>query len=249
MKSLKKALSAMDYIILAEGGDVSVTDLSRQLNVPKGTIHRILSTLVQNKYLQQDPHTRKYGLGLRFIDIECVLNRRQTLRTAISPLLKQLYLNCKETVNAAVLVENEIEFIDRYESEMHLRVAIDIGTRFPAHCTATGKIMLSTLSDEELQKLYAPARELCKLTEKSVGTYPELRLALEKVRKEGVARDFEECLIGVHCIASAIVNREGKAVAAVSISGPRERLTIQKMDDLKPLLLDTTEKISNEFRS
>jgi DNA-binding IclR family transcriptional regulator len=109
--------------------------------------------------------------------------------------------------------------------------------------------MLSTMNDEELQKLYASPRKFCKLTEKSVGTYPQLRLALQEVRKEGVARDFEECLIGVNCIASAIVNREGKAMAAVSISGPRERLTIPKMDDLKPLLLDTTEKISNEFRS
>jgi IclR family transcriptional regulator, KDG regulon repressor len=96
MKSLEKALSAMDYIISSEYRDVSLTDLSRELNLPKGTVHRILVTLVRNKCLQQDPHTRKYDLGLRFIDIECVLNSRETLRTAISPLLKQLYSKSRE---------------------------------------------------------------------------------------------------------------------------------------------------------
>lgn len=249
MKSLQKALSAMNYIISAEGRDVSLTDLSRGLNLPKGTVHRILATLVKNKYLQQDPNTRKYVLGLRFMDIECILNSRQTLRRAISPLLKQLHSRCKETVSAAILVENEIEYVDRYESEMNLRVAINIGTRFPAHCTATGKVMLSALSDEEVKRIYRPGRKLSPSTENSVGTFPQLRLALETVRREGVGRDYEECLIGVHCIAAPIANREQRVVAAVSISGPRERLTMEKMDDLKPLLLETTEKISSEFRS
>jgi DNA-binding IclR family transcriptional regulator len=249
MKSLEKALSAMDYIISSEYREVSLTDISRELNLPKGTVHRILATLVKNKYLQQDPHTRKYDLGLRFIDIECVLNSRETLRTAISPWLKQLYSKCRETVSAAILVENEIEYVDRYESEMNLRVAINIGTRFPAHCTATGKVVLSALSDKELKRIYRPGRKISPRTENSVGTYAQLRLALEAVRREGVARDYEECLIGVHCMAAPIVNREGKVVAAVSISSPRERLTVEKMDDLKPLLLETTEKISCEFRS
>ncbi len=183
------------------------------------------------------------------MDIECILNSRQTLRRAISPLLKQLHSRCKETVSAAILVENEIEYVDRYESEMNLRVAINIGTRFPAHCTATGKVMLSALSDEEVKRIYRPGRKLSPSTENSVGTFPQLRLALETVRREGVGRDYEECLIGVHCIAAPIANREQRVVAAVSISGPRERLTMEKMDDLKPLLLETTEKISSEFRS
>lgn len=249
MKSLEKALSAMDFIISSEFRDVSLTDFSRELNLPKGTVHRILATLVRKKYLQQDPHTRKYDLGLRFIDIECVLNSRETLRTAISPLLKQLYSKCRETVSAAILVGNEIEYVDRYDSEMHLRVAINIGARFPAHCTATGKVLLSALNDRELQRIYRPGRKLSPRTENSVGTYRRLRLALEAVHREGVARDYEECLIGVHCMAAPVANREEKVVAAVSISGPRERLTIEKMDDLKPLLLETTEKISSEFRS
>ena len=239
----------MDFIISAQGRDVSLTDLSRELNLPKGTVHRILAALVKNKYLQHNPNTRKYGLGLRFIDIECILNSRETLRAAISPLLKQLYSKCKETVSAAILVGNEIEYVDRYESEMHLRVAINIGTRFPAHCTATGKVMLSSLSDEELRRIYRPRCRLNPQTTNSIVTYPRLRKVLEEVRLEGVARDEEECLIGVHCMAAPIFNRENKVMAAVSISGPRVRLTIEKLEGLKPLLLETTEKISAEFRS
>lgn len=238
----------MDHIISAKGRDLSITDLSNELKLPKGTIHRILSTLVKNKYLQQDANSRKYGLGLRFIDIESVLDRRETLRTAISPLLKQLHSKCKETVSAAVLVENEIEYVDRYESEMHLRVAINIGTRFPAHCTATGKVMLASLAEEELQKIYKPTRKIRRCTENSIRTYTELHQCLEQVRSEGLARDFEECLVGVHCIAGPIVNREDRVVGAVSISGPRDRLPREKMGELEPILLTTTGKISKEFK-
>ena len=249
MKCLEKALSALDCIISARGRDISLTDLSRMLNLPKGTVHRILAVFVKNKYLQQDPNTKKYDLGLRFIDIECILNSRETLRAAMSPLLKQLYSKCKETVSAAIRVGNEIEYVDRYESEMHLRVAINIGTRFPAHCTAIGKVMLSTLSDAELRSIYKPGRRLSPRTQNSLVTYSQLRQDLNAVGIKGIAYDKEECLIGVNCMAAPIFNRESIVLAGVSISGPRIRLTIEKMEGLKPLLLGTAEKISGEFRS
>jgi DNA-binding IclR family transcriptional regulator len=150
-------------------------------------------------------------------------------------------------VSAAVLVDDEIEYIDRYESDMLLRVSIDIGTRFSAYCTGTGKILLSALSDSELTQRFKGKARLKKCTDKSVSTMKELREVLDGVRRQGVARDLEECLVGVHCLAAPIVNHQGEVVAAVSISGPRERLTIEKMDELEPLLRKATEKISQEF--
>ena len=102
MHSFEKVLPAMDYIISAEGREISLTGLSREPTLSKDSVHSILATPVRNKYSQQGPHSGKYDPGLRFLDIECVLNGRETLSTAISPLLKQLCSKSIETVSAAV---------------------------------------------------------------------------------------------------------------------------------------------------
>jgi len=227
--------------------DRSVTEISNTLEMPKGTVHRILSSLVKYKYARQDLETKKYGLGIRFYMMQSPLDRFKALRAVMNPLMRELYLKCKETVSAASLVDDEIEYIERFESEMLLRVSIRVGTRFPAHCTATGKVLLSALSEAELTQLYKGRGRLKKGTETSITSMRDLKKALDKVREQGFARDSEETLIGVNCMASPIYNLKGETVAAISISGPRERMTPEKVDELMPLLQETTAKISQEL--
>lgn len=248
MKSLAKALSVMDLILDAKGRDLSVAEISRQLHLPKGTAHRILAALVQLTYARQDPVTKRYGLGTRFLDIGSSFDKHQMLRAFMAPMLRRLQSKCGETVSVAILVEDEIEYIERFESEMFLRVDIHVGTRFPAHCASTGKILLSALPEEELEVRFKHSKKLQKCTDNSIGSLPALKEALAKVRREGVARDYAECLVGVHCLASPILDSGGEVVAAVSISGPRERLTVEKMDELELLLRETTEGISRALR-
>ena len=249
MKSLAKALSVMDLIFAAQGQGLSIAHISQEMGLPKGTTHRILASLVDFKYARQDQRTKKYGLGARFLDIGSPFDKRQMLRAFIAPVLHSLRSKCTETLSVAVLVKDEIEYIERYESEMILRVDIHIGTRFPAHCTATGKILLSALTEEELDLRLEGRKSLRKPTDKSISSMATLKEALAEARREGVARDFEECLVGVQCIAAPVVGRGGEVVAAVSISGPRERLTIEKMNELEPLLRDATQGISHELCS
>ncbi len=244
MKSLIKALSVMDLIFAAKGRDLSIAEISKEMNLPKGTSHRILASLVQFDYARQDPVTRKYGLGPRFLDIGSSSNKRKMLRAFIAPTLRQLRSKCMETVSVAILVNDEIEYIERYESEMILRVDIHVGTRFPAHCSSTGKVLLCALPEEELDSRFKHRKNLRKCTDKSIGSMLELKEALAKVRREGIARDYEECLVGVHCIASPVIGRGDEMLAAVSISGPRERMSAEKMDELEPLLREATEVLS-----
>lgn len=246
MKSLAKALSVMDLLV-SKNEEMSVTEISNTLEMPKGTVHRILSSLVKYKYARQDLETKKYGLGIRFYMMQSPLDRFKALRAVMNPLMRELYLKCKETVSAASLVDDEIEYIERFESEMLLRVSIRVGTRFPAHCTATGKVLLSALSEAELAQLYKGRGRLKKCTETSITSLRDLKKALEKVREQGYARDSEETLIGVNCMASPIYNLKGEMVAAISISGPRERMTPEKVGELMPLLQETTAKISQEL--
>ncbi len=248
MKSLGKALSVMDLLV-KNGRDMSVTEISTQLALPKGTVHRILATLIAFKYARKDPDTRKYGLGIRFFDIESSLDRNEALRAVITPAMRKLYLKCKETVSAAILIDQEIEYVQRFESEMFLRVSINVGTRFPAHCTAIGKVLLSAMSEDELKQLYKGRGKLKKCSKASIGGMKELKLALAEARREGLARDLEETLLGVNCMAAPIFNLKGELLTAISISGPRDRMTPEKMAELEPLLRETTAKISRELGS
>ncbi len=248
MKSLAKALAVMDLFFAAQGQGLSIAHISKEMGLPKGTTHRILASLVDFKYARQDPRTKKYSLGARFLDIGSPFEKRQMLRAFITPMLHGLRSKCTETLSVAILVKDEIEYIERYESEMILRVDIHIGTRFPAHCTATGKILLSALTEEELDLRLERRKNLRKSTDKSISSMVALREALAEARREGVARDFEECLVGVHCIAAPVIGRGGEMVAAVSVSGPRERMSVGKMDELEPLLREATQGISHELR-
>jgi IclR family KDG regulon transcriptional repressor len=243
---LDKALSVMDLLV-SRNEEMSVTEVSNALDIPKGTVHRILASLVKYKYARQDQETKKYGLGINFYMMQSPLDRFKALRAVMTPLMRELYLKCKETVSAASLVEDEIEYIERFESEMLLRVSIRVGTRFPAHCTATGKVLLASLSDSDLTQIYQGRGRLKKCTEASITSMRELKKTLEKVREQGFAYDSEETLIGVNCMASPIYDLKGKVVAAISISGPRERMAPDKVAEIMPLLRETTAKISREL--
>ena len=145
---------------------------------------------------------------------------------------------CKETVSAAVLEFGQIRYIVRHESDQILRVSIQEGTRFPAHCCATGKVLLSALTDEDIKRLFASERGIKKCTPHSIDSLQGIMETLHKVRKEETAFDFEEALIGVHCMAAPIFNSKGDTVAAISISGPRDRVTRKKMREYQPLLVE-----------
>ena len=246
MKSLAKALSVMDLLV-SKNEEMSITEISMALGMPKGTVHRILASLVKYKYARQDQETKKYGLGIRFYMMQSPSDSFKALRAVMTPLMRELYLKCRETVSASSLVDDEIEYIERFESEMLLRVSIRVGTRFPAHCTATGKVLLAALSDADLTQLYRGRGRLKKCTAASITSMRELKKALEKVREQGFARDSEETLIGVNCVASPIYNLKGEVLAAISISGPRERMTPEKVAEMMPLLQETTAKISREL--
>ena len=246
MKSLDKALSILELMIL-ERKNLALTDIAVKSGLGKGTVHRMLGTLKSRMFVHQDPDTRKYGLGIRALEMGSAVKKDEILRKAMQPGLRKLLHQCGETVNGAVLEHNEIKYIYRIESEKPLRFSLEVGTRFPAHCTSTGKIMLADLSDQNLNRLYGETERLDKMTENSIGSFEELMEAIRVVRKNGLAFDLEETLIGVNCIAAPIRNSKKEVVAAISISGPKERVTKAKMPSFASLILEASAEISKEL--
>ena len=244
--SLDKALLILELLI-DQGRDLSITEICQKLGMVKGTVHRVLSTLVARKFIQQNSKTKMYGLGVRTLEIGIDSKRERFLRIAMAPFLMELYETCGETVNAAVWEYNGIRYIYRLESESLLRISTVAGARFPGYCCATGKILLSYFSNDDIRQIYSLNISLKKYTQNTIASVDELIKEIENVRIRSVAVDDEEALAGVYCVGAPILNAKGECVAAISISAPKNRVTAARSDVLLKMVSKTARKISGSL--
>ena len=246
VKSLEKALIIL-RLMIEERQPLSLTEIGKKLNFGKGTVHRILATLRSHRFVRQDPKTLKYGLGFMAAEMSTAIKAEDYIVKIIKPHLKKLSESCPEAISASILEFKEIRYIARFESRESLRVSIGAGTKFPAHCTATGKVLLSALSNEQLEKMYDDRENIQALTKNSIDSFSRLLKELKRVRNENLALDFEEALVGVNCVARPIRDSKNEILTAISISGPVSRMTKQKMLEFAELLQDTSAEISKEL--
>jgi DNA-binding IclR family transcriptional regulator len=242
IKVLNKAILVLETI-LKNNAPMSMTEISERLDYYPSTVHRILDTLKYGGYVEQDPLTQKYQLGMKLLELGMAKLNQIDLVKEARPYLKELAKKCNETVHLAILEDTNVLYLAKEESSQTIRMISYIGKRAPLHCTALGKILLAFLpldkKDQILDKI-----ELSKLTENTITDKNELIEELKKIEQEGFALDREENEKDVRCIAAPIRNYQGKVVAAVSISGPAYRLNEGNQSHLKNELVSACQEIS-----
>lgn len=246
IKSLDKAISILE-LMAVQRRQLTLTEIAQGLKMGKGTAHRVLNTLKTRKFIQQDAGTKKYGFGIRAFDLGSNVRKDTHLKTLLLPKLRHLAAQCRESVNAAVLEYDEIVYIIHLESEETLRFFTHEGIRLPAHCTAMGKILLSSLPTEVLARMYADPEKLKGRTKYSTSSFEQLMKTLSEARKKDLAYDREECYPGVCCLAAPIRDYKGDIIVAISISAPKIRMGKERITDLATLLQKSAEEISAEF--
>jgi len=229
---------------------ISIRDLSEKVKLPKGTTHRLLSSLTYFGYVRQDPKTRNYLLGFRLVELGQLLLGQLDLRKEAEPFLRELAEKTRETVHLVFLDRNEIVYIDKVEmvhSHSGLRMASRVGARNPAHSSAVGKMLLAHLPEETLNTIIGE-KGLPKRTENTLTDASQLKDHLKIVRRQGYAIDDEENEKGIRCVAAPITNEMGKTVAAISVSGPAFRITKKMIQEtLKKEVMETALKISQRL--
>jgi DNA-binding IclR family transcriptional regulator len=229
---------------------ISIRDLSEKIRLPKGTTHRLVSSLAYFGYARQDSKTRNYFLGFKLVELGNLLLSQLDLRKEAEPFLRDLAERTKETVHMVFLDRGEIVYIDKVELDHNpsgLRMASRVGLRNPAHSSAVGKVLLSHLNDEELN-LLIKEKGLPKRTDNTITDAIQLKEHLKAVRTQGCAVDDEENERGIRCVAAPIYNETGRAVAAISISGPAFRITKKVVQEtLKKEVMETASKISQRL--
>ncbi|MCX7795331.1 MAG: IclR family transcriptional regulator [bacterium] len=246
VQSLERALRIID-LLAHSGKPMGVTEIGKLIGVHKSTAYRLVNTLRQFGYVDQDKETEKYFLGLKPLELSSIINERLDIKDIIHPYLEELADKTNETVHLAVREGDEIVYIDKVESKHTIRMYSRVGARAPLYCTALGKCLLA-FGPEELIKKWISKDTLPQRTPNTIKTGKELDEELEKVREQGYALDREEFEPGIRCIGVPIINRKGKAISAISISIPSFRLTEERLQELIPILLKTRDTVSEKLK-
>jgi len=145
--------------------------------------------------------------------------------------LQELRQDIGETVHLVIRNGDQGVYIDKVETRQTLRMYSEIGNKIPLYCTAVGKVLLSHLGRDKLEKMYK-GKKLKKYTKNTITDWEEFFNELKRVRRQGYAVDNEEYEQEIRCVAAPVKNYEGQVIAAVSVSGPAFRITKEKVEEI-----------------
>ncbi len=242
VQSVVRALRLIDALS-ARRGEIGIAELSGQVGLHVSTVHRLLTTLVQQGYCRQSPETGRYALGAKVSSLAESYLGQTDLRQAARPFLERLCRETGETANLVTLDGREALYLDKAESPQNLRIFSRIGHRAPLYCTAVGKVLLAHRPWPEGRALIGRG-SLKALTRRTNTSLDALKRELERVRAEGFAVDLEECEEGACCLAVPVLNGQGCIEAALSVSGPSVRMTSKRLRALVPLMRSLGEELS-----
>lgn len=242
VKSVGRALDIITIISLKKGG-LGVTEIANQIDINKSSVYRILSTLVQYGYVEQDQETGRYKLGYKFLEISSKLLESIDLRDEAHPFLKELENETNEVIHLVVYDQGEVVYIEKLEGNELLRMHSKVGKRAPMHCTSVGKAILAHLPPTVVSNIL-DQKGMPVHTKNTITNKEEFMKELIKVKECGYALDLEENEYGITCIAVPIFDHLGTVVAAVSISGSTFRMTDQRLVQLQKRMIGIGEQIS-----
>ena len=245
MKSVKKAIEVLESLAKEENG-VGVSQLSRQLNLPKSTIYEILSAFKSVRFVEQNPEDKKYHLGLRIFELGNIVQSQLKLRKIAYPYLYNLSRKTNETTYLVVLEGNRIVYIDCAESTARLRAHPVFGDRIPLHCTGVGKAIMAFLLKEKINKIIHEDG-LERFTENTITDPQLLKQKLKEIKKRGYAIDNMEHEEGICCVGAPIRNHQNEVFAAISVSGPSQRFDPPRIKTMAKLVMETAEEVSRKM--
>ena len=220
-----------------------LSDISRELNMPKSTLLPILQTMAQQQYVRKD-EAERYCLGYALLDLGAAAREIYSTSEHIRENLKYLVEKFHETCYYGVLEDGFVRYVEKIDSPQPLRMLTAIGHRLPAYATGIGKALLMDHTQRQLYDLYPEPVEM--LTEKTITDMQALYKQLQKAKEIGYAWEIEESTQHIRCFA-APVRKNGEIVGAVSIAIPIFRYQKDQENSIIKALKETAKRIENGF--
>ncbi len=221
----------------------SLTELSAAVGLNKATAHRMLSVLEREGFVYRSPETGEFQLGSEMIVLGARALKAVDIRAAARQELRNLAKETGEDATLEILVNAEVLILDEVRGRGLLVLGTEIGTRWPAHATATGKVLLANADIA----LAAVSDELSALTKHTIVSWDRWKETLSDVREKGFATNSEELEYGYTSIAAPVRDPEGRAKAAISVGGSVERVTADRIPTLAKAVQEAASRISERI--
>ena len=223
--------------------ELGIVELSKGTGLNQSTVHRLLRTLRNLNFIDQNSNNHKYRLGLKLFELgSSVVNKIDIVKLAI-PYMEELSKKYNEAINLAKLDKDEIVYIHKIESSTTLKLDLKLGSSHPAYCTGLGKLLLAYLKEDELN-FYLERIKLKRYTSKTITHQEKLKQELILIRQQGYAFDNEEYVPGVFCLAAPVRDYNNKVCAALSIAIPSVRLKNNEISFVIKDVVNAADKIS-----
>ena len=243
VRSVERAITILD--LLAHGGWRTGAEIARELQVHRSTALRLLGTLEGHALVERDPKSAKYRLGRRLPQLASVVTGESDLRTVARPVCEGLAGLLGETVTLDVLAGDEIVPIEQATASTSMVSVNWLGRRTPAHCTASGKVILALAPPAVRERLLG--RQLERSTVHTITSRDELEAQLDGAMRDGFARTYEELEVGLDAIAAPVYAASGEVVAALDVSGPSHRLRAGSRPELIRATVDAAADLSRRL--
>jgi IclR family acetate operon transcriptional repressor len=222
VSAITRALDVLD-VIRVSGGAAGVSEISRALDLPKSTVHRILTTLADRKMVYKNEDTDRYRFGYKALELGLSAFQGSDFIGIAMPHIEALRDRLDETVSVVLRTGYYYTYVARAISHREYYFTPSMGKHYPLHWAATGKSMLAFLPDDELER-YLHTVPLLPATKRTVTDPVILRQQLEGIRTAGYAVSFGERVESAAAVAAPLRDRRGCAYGAVTVITPGPRL-------------------------
>lgn len=221
-------------------------ELSKVLNIPKGSLSLLCSNLLEREYLTFNPETKLYTLGPQLLALTGrFLDDIDMVRLG-QPIIRGLSKKFDEDVEITMKKGKEVLIVCKESCSKPLRRVISVGDRYPMYATAAGKVILSYLDEGELEKYFSSV-ELKPITRKTITDVGILKSEIKKVRAVGLAFNQDEMHEGISAIAAPNFDLHKKVVASMAVIIPSSRFNSKMIKAISKSLLDASDRLSYQL--
>jgi IclR family acetate operon transcriptional repressor len=243
VQSVDRAISVLE--ILARQGEAGVTEIAQQLGVHKSTAFRLVGVLAGRDLVEQPGERGKYRLGIGIIRLAGATAARLDLTRQSQPVCDEVAAEVGETANIAIAKDGVAVNIYQAQGSATVTAHNWVGKRTPLHATSSGKVLLAHLRADERDRVIAAG--LARHTPNTITSAAALATELDAIRTRGYGTSAEELELGLNAVAAPVRSYDGGVIAAVSVSGPASRLSVERVPEVARTVVAAAAEISRQM--
>lgn len=246
--SVRAVDRALDVLLCftAQTPALNMTQISERIGIHKSTVHRLLATLERRNFVRRDPETGIYRLGYRLLQMAYLSQENIGIRQIALPYMRMLNDKYQETIDLAIMDNDEVLFLDVIQSPQRVKLASSMGQRLPAFSTASGKALLAWMPEEEALRVLQNTN--ISFRPNIVPTSEAFLEDMRATRERGYSIDCEGLETGIHAVGVPLFRGDGKAIASLAIAGPAFRMECGKLSTMGEELREVGKEL-NELLS